>query len=441
VSAPARRLGVAAIAAVGAAIVVAVVLLVGHENRSPAGPPAREVDSPACSPMTYGGMGGPSALIVLTVPLQGYFADHGIQAAQAAKLMLANRQWHAGDQSVGLQVCDEVSPGSDDSDPARCDRIARAAASNQSVLGVIGPWSTTCATTLLPALNRAPGPIAAISVLASYVGLTRAGPGVARGDPARFYPSERRNFARVVPADDVQAAAGVSYARQRGAHRLFVLHDATTYGRGLAEGVQASTELAQMDLTGSTAWRASAHDYRALGRRVRRAHADAVYLAGFVDNNGGRLVIDLRRALGPHVQLLGPDGFSDPRYLTAHAGSAAEDFVFTIATLPSHKLPPAGRRFATEFEQHFGALPCCISVQTAQAMEIFLDAIAASDGSRAEVTRNVLHAHVNDGLLGTFHFDAAGDTTGNTIAVYRITRGRGRFQTAFVPPTDLLARH
>jgi hypothetical protein len=178
VTAPAaKRLVVAAIAAVGAGI-VAVVLLAGGQYRSNAGAPAREVVSPACSPMTYGGDGRANTLIVLTVPLQGYYADHGIQAAQAVKLVLAQRNWRAGDQSVGLQACDEISPGSDDSDPVRCDRIARAVAPNRAVVGVIGPWSTSCATTMLPALNRAPGPVSVISVLASYVGLTRAGPGV-----------------------------------------------------------------------------------------------------------------------------------------------------------------------------------------------------------------------------------------------------------------------
>jgi branched-chain amino acid transport system substrate-binding protein len=440
VTAPAaKRLLVAAIAAVGTAI-VAVVLLATGENRSNAGAPAREVVSPACSPLTYGGEGRASILIVLTVPLQGYFADHGIQAAQAVKLVLAKHNWRAGDRSVGLHVCDEISPGSEDSDPVRCDRIARAVAPNRAVLGVIGPWSTTCATTMLPALNRAPGPVSVISVLASYVGLTRAGPGVARGDPERFYPTGRRNFARVVPADDVQAAAGVSYVRDLGARRLFVLHDASTYGRGLAQGVKASTELAQMELAGSAAWHANGHRYRPLAERARRARADAVYLAGFIDSNSGRLIKDLRRALGPHTQLLGPDGFSDPPSLKQHAGSAAEDFVFTIATLPVDELPPAGRRFATDFERRFGALPCCISVAAAQAMEIFLDAIAASDGSRADVTRNVLHARVTNGLLGSFRFDAAGDTTGNTIAVYRILGGRGRFQKALIPPDELLAR-
>jgi ABC-type branched-subunit amino acid transport system substrate-binding protein len=73
-------------------------------------------------------------------------------------------------------------------------------------------------------------------------------------------------------------------------------------------------------------------------------------------------------------------------------------------------------------------------------MEILLDAIATSDGTRAAVTRNVLRARVTSGPLGTFHFDAAGDTTGNRVGIYRITRGRGRFQTAVIPPPGLLAR-
>jgi branched-chain amino acid transport system substrate-binding protein len=439
VTAPAaRRLGVAAIAAAGAAI-VAVVLLVGHENRSHAGSPAREVDSPACSPMTYAGDGRPSALVVLTTALQGAFADHGIQAAQAVKLVLARRGWRAGPHTVGLQVCDEVPYGSDDSDPARCVRIARALASNQAVLGVIGPWSSTCAP-MLAVLNRARGPVSVISASATYVGLTRAGPGVPAGDPARYHPTGRRNFARVVPADDVQAAAGVVYARRLGAHRLFVLDDGSVYGRGLAASVQVATDVAGLDVAGAAAWRASAHDYDALARRVRRADADAVYMAGLVDNHGPQLIVDLRRALGADVPFLGPDGFAAPGYLVEQAGSAAEGFVFTIATLPTDKLPPTGRRFATDFERRFGAFPCCFAVQNAQAMEILLDAIAASDGSRAAVTRNVFRTQVRDGQLGDFRFDAAGDTTASSMGIYRITGGRDRFQTVVAPPAALLAR-
>jgi branched-chain amino acid transport system substrate-binding protein len=440
VTAPAaRRLGgVAAIAAVVAAV-AAVILLVGVRDRVGARPPARPVVASACSPVTYAGNGRPSALIVLSTLLQGSFADHGIQAAQSVKLVLANRHWRAGPHTIGVQVCDEVPYGSESSDPRTCDRNARALAANRAVLGVIGPWSSSCAA-MLSILNRAPGPVAMVSASATYVGLTRAGPGVVAGDPARYRPSGRRNFARVVPSDDVQGAAGVLYARRLGTRRMFVLHDDGVFGRGLAADVQAAAPRAGIALAGAAAWRPSARDYQALAQRVRRAHADVVYLAGIATNHGARLIVDLRRELGARYPIIAPDGFANPGYLIERAGSAAEGVVFTIATLPSNKLAPTGRRFATDFERRFGAAPCCFAVQAAQAAEILLDAIAASDGSRTAVTRNVLRARVRNGQLGSFRFDAAGDTTGNTIGVYRITGGRGRFQMALTPPPTLLAR-
>jgi ABC-type branched-subunit amino acid transport system substrate-binding protein len=230
------------------------------------------------------------------------------------------------------------------------------------------------------------------------------------------------------------------YARDLGARRLFVLHDDSTYGRGLAQGVKASTELAQMDLAGSAAWHANEHGYRGVAERARRAHADAVYLAGFIDSNSGRLIKDLRRALRSHTQLLGPDGFSDPPSLKQHAGSAAEDFVFTIATLPVDKLPPAGRRFAAEFERRFGASRAASRSRPPRPRTSSSTQSPPPTAHAPDVTRNVLHARVTNGLLGTFRFDAAGDTTGHTIAIYRILGGRGRFQKAIMPPHELLAR-
>jgi branched-chain amino acid transport system substrate-binding protein len=271
-------------------------------------------------------------------------------------------------------------------------------------------------------------------------GLTRGGPGVGRTDPARYAPTGRRNFVRVVPADDVQAAASVVHARQHGARRLFVLDDGGIYGKGLAGDVRVAAERAGIEVVGSARWRATARGYGQQAEQVRQARADAVYLAGYGFNNGPRLIVDLRRRVGTRLLMLAPDGFVAPGYLVGQAGAAADGVVFTIATVPADALPPAGRRFAAEFERRFGSAPCCFAVQTAQAMDVLLDAIAGSDGSRADVTRNVLRAGVKSGQLGDFQFDAAGDTTRNTMGVFVIEGGRGRFVAALAPPRELLAR-
>jgi branched-chain amino acid transport system substrate-binding protein len=152
---------------------------------------------------------------------QGQFLDHGVQVTQVLKLVLAERDWRAGEYNVGLQVCDETTAASsDDSDPERCRSNARAFSRNREVVAFAGPWRSTCALEMLPILNRAPGgPLAAISGSSTYVGLSRQGPGVGRGEPAKYFPTGQRGFARVVPADDVQAAAGAVFAERQGAGR------------------------------------------------------------------------------------------------------------------------------------------------------------------------------------------------------------------------------
>src|SRR4029450_9347622 len=65
--------------------------------------PARAVQTTGCSPIRYGGEGRPEVLIGVSTILAGQFADHGIQVSQALRMVMGDRDWHAGDYTVGLQ--------------------------------------------------------------------------------------------------------------------------------------------------------------------------------------------------------------------------------------------------------------------------------------------------------------------------------------------------
>jgi branched-chain amino acid transport system substrate-binding protein len=414
----------------------------GEGEQEPEIPPARALDASGCSPVLFGGPGGPDLRVVGSTALQGQFIDHGVQIAQSLRLVLAERDWRAGEFGVGLQLCDETTAASsDDSDPERCRSNAQRFSRNRSVIAVAGPWSTTCALEMLPILNRAAGgPLAAISGSTTYVGLTRPGPGVARGEPAKYFPTGRRSFVRVVPADDVQGAAGAVFVKRQDAGRVFVLNDDQPYGSGIAEAFRLTAERSGLNVVGTEAWDPDAHDFRDLADRVRAAGADAVYLGGFVSNNGVRLIKDLRAALGPEGLIVGPDGFATPGLIVEGAGAAAEGFTWTIPTLPNDRLPESGRELAAEFEQRFGSAPCCFAVQAAESASMIMEAIESSDGRRSQVNENLLDARVEDGYLGDFAIDRYGDTTLTTFGVYRIEEGRVRFDTAIAPAAELVAR-
>jgi branched-chain amino acid transport system substrate-binding protein len=430
-----------AVKSIAAAATLAVVAACGggQERRTPAA--AHPVSASVCGPIAFAGHGRPQLLVLNSGSLQGPFSDHGLQNAQAAKLVLAKRGWRAGRFTVGLQVCDEADPASSQPSEIKCAGNARHFAAASSVVAVVGPTTSTCAHAMIPVLHRARGgPVPVVSMSATYLGLTRKGPGVASGDPERLYPAGARNFARIVPADDAQAAAGALYASGLGVRRPYVLHHDQAWGIGVAGAFRSAAQQLGMTIAGSGPWDRRAPGYARLAERIARANADAVYLAGYAVDNGARLLGDLRHRLGSRVLIVGPDGFNMPQRLVEETGEGAEGLVTTLESLPARALPPNGRRFAREFEQRFGALPCCYAMQTAQAMSVVLDAIAKSDGSRASVLRNVFRTRVRDGLIGDIAVDRYGDSTLRQVGVYRIQDARSRYVTAIAPSGELLAR-
>jgi branched-chain amino acid transport system substrate-binding protein len=401
---------------------------------------ARAVRAGVCSPLAYGGQGQPQFLVAMVGPLQGAYSDHGIQNSQSIKLVMQQRGWRAGEHNVAIQICDEAS-ADEPIDVKTCERNARAFVDDPSVLAVVGPSTSTCAAAMIPLLNRAAGgPVADVGLGNTYLGLTRRGPGVEDGHPDSLYPTGVRSYVRTVPADDAQAAAAVIVARDEGASRTFAVHDDSAFGKGLAASFQEAADRAGLSPVGTAGWDAEARDYRALAMRIRRSRADAVYVAGYVTSNGPRLIRDLRAGLGRDVQILAPDGFNQPTAIVEGAGERADGLVITVAAAPVSALPPAGRRWAVEFERRWGAKPCCYAVHAGQVMQIVMDAIAHSDGTRAQVLENLRRTQVRGGLVGDFRFNRYGDTTLTTIAVDRIRGGKLSFERTIEIPPELLTR-
>ncbi len=79
------------------------------------------------------------------------------------------------------------------------------------------------------------------------------------------------------------------------------------------------------------------------------------------------------------------------------------------------------------------------SIYGAQAAQVLLDAIAASDGSREDVIAKMFATEVTDGLIGSFGFnengdpvDASGAIVGFTI--YKATETKFNGSTSVVVP-------
>jgi branched-chain amino acid transport system substrate-binding protein len=402
------------------------------------------ISQPFCSPVEFAKGEKPQLLIVSDFPLQNPvgFAQP-LQYVDAIRFVLARHDFSAGGYSVGYQSCDHTSAASQAPvwyTPATCRRNARAFARSPIVLGVIGPLTSGCAAAQIPVLNRAPrGPLAEVNGSSTLVGLTRRGPGTLPREPESYYPRGVRNFARLVPPDDAQGAADAVMAKRLGVRRLYVLDDGESYGIGVAASVRKTARELGVGIAGSGRWDVRERGYRALAKRIERSRADGVFLGGLgvQGANGATLVRDLRAVLGRRVELLAPDGFKEFEALVREAGPAAEGIVVSIPIVSPARLPPSGRSFVEAFEEAIGARADPYSITTAQAAEVLLRAIAASDGTRASVTRNLFRTRVKNGILGSFEFDANGDTTAGGVTMYRIEQGKPRVVSVITPPRSV----
>jgi ABC-type branched-subunit amino acid transport system substrate-binding protein/streptogramin lyase/predicted Ser/Thr protein kinase len=405
------------------------------------------VEQPFCTPVEYAGHAKPQLLIVSDLPLQVPRSNlQPLQFTDAIRYVLARHDYRAGRYRVGYQSCDDSSVRSGEQTgnpwtPATCRRSARAYSKATSVIGVIGPYNSGCASFLIPLAGRArDGPLATISATATAVGLTRDGPGALPGEPQMYYPEGVRHFARVVAADDVQGAAAGMTARELGVERLYVLDDGEPYGVGLATTVRRTAGKLRMAVAGSASWDVRDRRYTRLAQRIERSGADGVFLGGYSFNNGAALLRDLRAVLGPGIPILAPDGFSEFRDIVEQAGAHAEGLFASVASFPPSRVPASGRPFVDAFEEAIGGEADPYSITTAQAAEVLLQAIAASDGTRSSATEELLDVRVKDGILGSFEFDANGDTTSGAVTMYRIEKGKPRVHAVLTPPADLLER-
>jgi branched-chain amino acid transport system substrate-binding protein len=396
----------------------------------------------SCSDIYYEGDGDPDYIIASDLPLQGSGRTQTVQMTEAIKYILKQQDFKAGDYKVGYQSCDDATAQQGKWASEKCSANANAYAQNKSLIGLIGTFNSGCAEIIIPVLNRAPdGPVAMISPANTYVGLTHSGPGTAAGEPDKYYPTGKRNYIRIVAADDFQGAADAQLAQQLGLKKVYILNDKEAYGQGVATNFKnAATSLA-IPVAGFSAWNGKASSYTGLATKIKQSGADGVFLGGLICENGGKLVKDLRSVLGADVKILAPDGFTPISAVVDGAGQAAEGMYVSVAGQPNENLGATGKTFVKDFgATQPGGQVDPYSSYAAQAAQVLLTAIENSDGTRADVTNQLLQTNVTDGIIGSFKINSEGDTNANPVTMYLIKGGKQTTYKVITPPEDLVKK-
>jgi branched-chain amino acid transport system substrate-binding protein len=430
-----KRLLVAFLVAMTGTLVLATVGSGGTSKKQ-----ASPLPASSCSPIVYKGSGSPKYLVASDLPLQGSGRTQTIEMTKAVQFILNGAGWKAGSYTVGYQSCDDSTAQAGKWDSAKCSANGNAYARNKDVIGVIGTFNSGCAEIIVPILNRASGGAVAMGSPANtYTGLTAKGPGTAAGEPNKYYPTGKRNYARVVAQDQYQGSADALLAQRLGAKNVYVLNDKEAYGLGVAVNFRNAAKKLGVKVAGFEAFDPKASSYEALASKIKDKGVTGVFVGGLICENGGKLVKDLRSVLGASVKLLLPDGFTPISAVVTGAGAAAEGAYVSVAGLPNSKLKGQGKQFLSAFSKASkNKAPDPYSVYAAQATVVLLSAIAKSDGSRSSVTSQLLKVNLKGSILGNVSFNAQGDVKGGPVAIYRIKGGKSTDYTVISPPESLV---
>jgi branched-chain amino acid transport system substrate-binding protein len=324
--------------------------------------------------------------------------------------------------SIVYEDWDDAAPSRGVWDAEKENENANKAIADPDVMVYIGPYNSGAAKASIPTLNNAD--LVMISPSNTYAGLTKPGKGEPN-EPGIYYPTGRRNYTRVVPADDIQGAVGAAWAKQLGAARVFILHDTELYGHAIAVSFADTAAKIGLEVVGGPEGiDPRAQEYQGLATKIRGANPDLVYFGGLTDNNAGRLFKDIRAIVGDNVKLMGPDGLYQQGFLD-DAGEAAEGVYVTFGAVAPSKLSGKGAEWYQNYKARFNAEPEVYAAYAYEATNVALDAIKrAGKKDRNAVREAVLAIKEYDGVLGRWSFDANGDTTLSTMSGREVKDGK-----------------
>jgi len=175
---------------------------------------------------------GDTIKIVSSLPRTGSSKGQTDTIVNAMKMAFEEANYQAGGFTITYDDMDDATPARGAWDAGKEAENANKAVNDTDVMVYLGTFNSGAAKVAIPVLNRSN--LVMISPANTYPGLTKPGKGEPN-EPDIYYPNGVRNYARVVPADDLQGAVAANWAKQVGATNVYVLDDTELYGHGIAQ--------------------------------------------------------------------------------------------------------------------------------------------------------------------------------------------------------------
>lgn len=334
-----------------------------------------------------------SIKIATQSPLSGDQSVVGVDIKRGAEMAL--EQLSAPLTAMGFKI--DLAPYDDQANPDTGVANAKRIVADPAILAVVGHYNS------------------GVQIPSSEVYHSS---GLVNVSPANTNPTvTTRGYLevnRIVGRDDVQGVVGADFAKSKGVKTVFVVHDKTAYGQGIAEFFKKRAEENGIKVLGYEGTEEKAN-FDALLSPVVAGNPDLVYFGGMFSQ--AAVLFKQARERGYEGIFLSDDGFgsSDATKIGGKALVTGGGTFYSTVSGPA-SIYPGAAKFSQDFQAKYKAAPQPFAVQGYDSMAITLKAIenAAKANNNEVPSRQAVAKAVRDlkefkGLTGTFTFNEIGD--------------------------------
>ena len=343
--------------------------------------------------------------IGLLAPLTGSFASEGKEMKQVVDLLAEELNAKGGVLGKKVEVITE-----DDGSDARTSSLAAQRLATKGVAAVIGTYGS--------AVTEASQNILSESRIIQ----------IANGSTAiRLSEKNLKYFFRTCPRDDEQGKVAVATIEKMKAKKVAILHDNSTYAKGLADEVRPQLETKGIQIVFFDALTPKERDYTAILTKMKGTAPDLVFFTGYFQEAG--LLMKQKAQMKWNVPFLGGDATNNLDLVKIAGKDNAAGFSTISPLLPQDLPSRTAKAFLASFKKKYGNPPTSIySILAGDGFRVITAAMAQAKTADPDKVSDYLKTKFKDkdGLTGTIAFNVKGDRIGEVYRVYKVD-GKGSF--------------
>lgn len=340
--------------------------------------------------------------IGLQAPITGQWAYEGEMARNCVQIVADEINAKGG--VIGRPI--EIVPGDDQCTPKQSALVAQRMLSDK-VVAVIGTYGSSVTD---PA-----------SAIYEEAGLLN----IAYGATAeRLTTQGRKYFFRTCFRDDRQGAFFAAFVNDTlKLKRVAILHDNTTFAKGLAEAARRPLEQAKKaEIVFYDAVTPGERDFTPVLSRMLTTKPEVLYYTGYFPEAG--LIIRQMKELGSKALFVGGNAAINDEFISIAGLNVAKGALMTQEPMPTDLRYPEAKVFLDEYVRRHKTAPSSPwPVYAADALKVIAAAIEATKSTDSKVLIDYIRDKMEDlpGITGPMSFDEAGDREGAIYLAYEVT--------------------